>query len=62
MEEFFEEWRQLDEGVLVRSMCDACYGEFPDEDMRFDPDVHEGKPVCPDSYARLSALVSEPGE
>jgi len=39
MEKFFEEWRKLDEGVLTRSMCDVCYGEFPDEDMRFDPVV-----------------------
>jgi len=60
MEKFFEEWRKLDERVLEETMCDECLQFFPDEDMRFDPNINDGKPVCNECYAnekaRLDAL------
>ena len=54
MEKFFEEWRKLAEGVLTRSMCAACYGEFPDEEMRFDHGVRNGAPFCNNCHAMLT--------
>ena len=56
MEKFFEELRELGKRVLEQTMCDECLEEFPDEEMRYDPNIHDGKPVCGDCYARLSAL------
>ena len=54
MEKYFEELRVLREHVLEQTMCDVCHGEFPDEEMNFDPNVRDGAPVCNECYAMLT--------
>ena len=60
MEKFFEEWRKLGERILEQTMCDVCHDEFPDEELRYDPNIRDGAPVCNECYAnekaRLDAL------
>jgi formylmethanofuran dehydrogenase subunit E len=51
MEEYFEE---LAAKVLEHTMCDNCHDEFPDDEMRYDPDVRGGAPVCKECYETLS--------
>jgi formylmethanofuran dehydrogenase subunit E len=51
MEKLFEE---LGAKVLEQTMCDNCLGEFPDEEMRYDPNVRDGAPVCQECYELLT--------
>jgi formylmethanofuran dehydrogenase subunit E len=51
MEKLFEE---LGAKVLEQTMCDNCLDEFPEEEMYFDPNVRDGKPVCKECYEFLT--------
>ena len=52
MEKYFEE---LSERVLEQTMCDICLGEFPDEDLHYDPAIRSGAPVCDECYVNEKA-------
>ena len=56
MEKYFEELKKLGERVLEETMCDSRFDYLPDEELRYDPQIRSGAPVCKDCYARLDAL------
>jgi hypothetical protein len=51
MEKLFEE---LKAKVLEQTMCDNCLGDFPDDEMNYDPNVRNGAPVCKECYEILT--------
>jgi hypothetical protein len=51
IEKLFEE---LGAKVLEQTMCDVCLGEFPDEELNYDPKVRDGKPLCNECHATLT--------
>ena len=55
MEKYFKELQELGERVLEETMCDSCFDYLPDEEMRYDPNIHDGKPICGACYAALTA-------
>ena len=54
MEKYFEELRELGERVLEETMCDSCFDFLPDEEMVYDPNIHDGRPICGACYSRLA--------